>query len=202
MPISRHARITRRAISPRLATRMRWNIVPLATGPFSGHVVVRRFFLASRCRESDRKRPLPSANWGTAPRPVSSLKALTRTDAEQRLTELDRIAVLNKNFDDCSADFGRNLVEDLHRLDNADDGFGRDPGADRHKRGIVRCWGAIKGSHRGTVDCDRAVGRRRSGWRGRGGSLGRGTGGSLRNRWADPRRVSAQIGSAPQRPFL
>src|SRR5271155_5679773 len=126
MPISRQARMTRRAISPRLATKMRWNIMPLATGRSSGHVVGSLVFLASRCRGTVlRKRPFPSGNLGTAQMPARVSRALTRTDAEQRLTKLARISVLHKNLDDCSAALGWNLVEHFHRLVDADDGCGQ-----------------------------------------------------------------------------
>ena len=50
-----------------------------------------------------------------------ALAQALRIDLEQRLVELDRFAVLAQHGDDLAADLGRNLVEDLHRLDDADD---------------------------------------------------------------------------------
>src|SRR5580692_3213855 len=204
MPISRQARITRRAISPRLATRMRWNIVPFATALASTVTpYFRCSYLAGGPRKAVlRKQSFPSGSLGTARKAWKLSTALTRTDAKQRLTEFDRIAVLHEDLDDRSADLGRNLVEHLHRLNDADDCFRRNPRSDRHKRRVVRRCGGIKCAHRGTVNGDRAVGRWRCGWR-----LPK-----VSNRWlrvwsrlmdsfaAD--RVCARIHSPPQGPFL
>src|ERR1700677_1707870 len=176
MPISRHARITRRAISPRLATRMRWNIVRLATGLGPGHVVgsllvfggppfkecglpKEAVFINSRSPAGawERRRSRDEPPW------ITSLWGLTGTDAEQGLPEFDRIAVLHQDLDDCSADLGRNLIEHLHRLDDADDGFGRNSRPDRYEGVVVGGGGGIKRSHRGTIDRDGAIGRARRG---------------------------------------
>src|SRR3569832_2329439 len=70
---SLHARMTRTAISPRLATRTFSNM-------------------------------LGGAN------------------LEQGLTEFDRLGVLDEDGGDHAASFGLDLVHDLHRLDDADNG--------------------------------------------------------------------------------
>src|SRR6185369_11729674 len=69
-PISRHARITRSAISPRFAISTFLNI------------------------------------------------ARSRNDLEQRLTVLDRHAILDEDRDDRAGDIGLDLVHQLHRLDD------------------------------------------------------------------------------------
>src|SRR3954467_11275560 len=71
-PISRHARITRSAISPRFAINTFLNM------------------------------------------------ARSRGDLEQRLTVLDRRAVVDENGDDRAGDVGLDLVHQLHRLDDAE----------------------------------------------------------------------------------
>src|SRR3954463_13722056 len=74
MPSSRHARMTRSAISPRLAIRIFLNTAA----------------------------PL---------RPASG-----RPDAEERLAELHRLAVLRQDLDDPPRLVGLDLVHQLHRL--------------------------------------------------------------------------------------
>ena len=41
-------------------------------------------------------------------------------DFEERLVEFDRFAIVAEDGDDFAADFGRDFVENLHRLDDAD----------------------------------------------------------------------------------
>src|SRR5688572_928751 len=92
MPSSLQARMMRRAISPRFATRMRWNI----------------------------DRELSPAE--------------SRLDQEERLVELDRLLVLDEDLDDGPGHLRLDLVEDLHRLDEAEDGLGRHLVAHLHER--------------------------------------------------------------------
>src|SRR5690606_10152433 len=47
-------------------------------------------------------------------------------DLEQRLAEFDRRAVLDKHCDNLAGGLRRNLVEHLHRFNNADNGVGAD----------------------------------------------------------------------------
>src|SRR6185295_4337092 len=81
MPSSRHARMTRSAISPRLAIRIFLNTAGFPSGPSS----------SSR-----------------------------RADAEERLAELHRLAVLRQDLDDPPRLVGLDLVHQLHRLDDAE----------------------------------------------------------------------------------
>src|SRR4026209_929810 len=76
IPISRHVRITRSAISPRLAMRILWNI---------------------------------------------SRGSAERLHREQRLPELDGLAVLGHDLDDATADLGLYLVHQVHGFDDAED---------------------------------------------------------------------------------
>src|SRR5206468_10246832 len=74
MPISRHARWMRNAISPRLAMRIFSNMVCGVSGS---------------------------------------------ADYEQRLTELDGLAVLHQDLGDGAGHVGIDFVEELHRFDDA-----------------------------------------------------------------------------------
>ena len=49
-----------------------------------------------------------------------------RIDPEQRLAELDRLPVLDQDLGDDAGAAGLDVVEDLHRLDDADDRRRRD----------------------------------------------------------------------------
>src|SRR5207253_8702105 len=75
MPRSRQARITRKAISPRFATRMRWNIGVRGQGPGT--------------RQQGTLLP-----WPLAPGPYLSGRGLYH---EQRLAVLDRLLVLRQD---------------------------------------------------------------------------------------------------------
>src|SRR5690348_3143767 len=94
MPSSLQARMMRRAISPRLAIRMRWK-------------------------------------FGTA---RTTSVGSGRIDAEQGLVELDRLAVLDEDLGDGAGDAGRDVGEDLHRLDDADGRIRPDGRTDRDER--------------------------------------------------------------------
>src|SRR5689334_15730967 len=101
MPRSRQARMTRRAISPRLATRILWNI--------------------SDCRLqiADCHSRLP-VNLQSE---ICNLKSLSACgiDPEQHLPVLDRLLVLDQDLGDDPGALGLDLVIELHRLDQADD---------------------------------------------------------------------------------
>src|SRR5690349_15206359 len=101
MPSSRQARITRSAISPRLATRI---LLYIGSVPF--------------WRGS---RPLTAAV-DLEQRP----DLLPRVDLEQRLAELDRLTVGDQHGHDLARDLCRNLVKDLHGFDQADGRGGAD----------------------------------------------------------------------------
>src|SRR5262245_55639355 len=135
MPSSLQARMIRKAISPRLAMRIRLNI------------------------------------------------SAARVDLEQRLVELDRFTVLAEDGGDLAADFGGNLVEDLHRFNDANDRRGIDAIADFDERlGLGIGPRVERANHRALDDRDvRALGRRR---------LGRRSGASRRSRrqWGGRRR--------------
>src|SRR5687767_5641391 len=88
MPISRHARRMRSAISPRLAIRILLNILS----------------------------PSPPRSGGEG-RGEGHL--LCRLDDEQRLVELHRLLVLDEDLADHARGVGLDLVQHLHRLDDA-----------------------------------------------------------------------------------
>src|SRR5690606_10428635 len=96
-PRSLHARITRSAISPRFAIRMRRN---------TSH-------------------PL---------------------QAEQRLAELDRSAVLHEDRGDLGRELGLDLVHHLHRLDDAQRAVGGDHVADLQQRLVDGRWISVEGA--------------------------------------------------------
>ena len=50
-----------------------------------------------------------------------------RLDTEHRLTEINGLLITNQNFDNRAATFRRYLVENFHRLNDANDGIRRDP---------------------------------------------------------------------------
>src|SRR4029079_11034072 len=122
IPSSLQARMIRRAISPRFATRMRWNT-------------------------------------------TSGL------DQEERLVELHRFLILDEHLDDGPGHLRLDLVEDLHGLDEAEHGLGRDPVADLDERLGARRGGPVERPDDRGIEGDRPVHERRS----RGG-LGRGGG--------------------------
>src|SRR6266849_6414581 len=99
IPISRHARMTRSAISPRLAMRILWNI---------------------------------------------SRGSAQRLHQEERLPELDGLAVLDDDLGDASRHLGLDFVYQLHRLDDADDLPLLDHVALGHERWGVGLGGAVE----------------------------------------------------------
>src|SRR6185436_14897391 len=102
MPSSLQAQMIRRAISPRLAMRMRLYMRPLRL-----------------------------------------------LDLEERLVELNGFAIFHKDGGDSAADLGRDFVEDLHGLDDADRGVHIHFAADFHKRFRLRVrLGIIRADHR------------------------------------------------------
>src|SRR5690606_36372129 len=54
------------------------------------------------------------------------MQTLIRLDHEERLAELYGVAILDENLLNATGALGLDLVEDLHRLDEADDRVGRD----------------------------------------------------------------------------
>src|SRR5689334_15275114 len=108
------------AISPRLATRIRWNIGRLRLSVAGG------WGRAGGMSGADRPGGAPTRG-----------RRSRRGDAEQGLAELDRLAVLDQDLGDRARDAGRDLGEDLHRLDDADGGVGPDGRTDRDEgRGV------------------------------------------------------------------
>src|SRR4051812_35081798 len=118
MPISRHARWMRNAISPRLAMRIFLNM----TAPIS------------RCGRRRVRCGCPGAPWrrpgGCDPRPCVSPCCAGSFDDEERLPELDRLAVLAEDLLHRAGLVGLDLVHDLHGLDDADRVALLDHGAD------------------------------------------------------------------------
>src|SRR5713101_5804804 len=59
--------------------------------------------------------------WNISPGSAQRLgRSAQRLHQEQRLSELDRLAVLHHHLDDASRDLGLDLVHQLHRLDDAE----------------------------------------------------------------------------------
>src|SRR5262245_30546796 len=99
-PRSRQARITRRAISPRFAMRMRWN---MSNSDFGLRISDFEF--------SIRNHQIRNPKWSRG------------FDPEQYLVILDELSILDADLGDDAAAAGGEVVEDLHRLDLADDGL-------------------------------------------------------------------------------
>src|SRR5690606_22501066 len=99
MPISLQARMIRSAISPRFAIRIRLYIG--LAGEEERTACTGRRAAASPHR-------LPHQNGSAA-----------RVDLEQRLAVIHGLFVLDQHRDHASANLGRDLVEDLHRFDDA-----------------------------------------------------------------------------------
>src|SRR5881394_4052611 len=113
-------------------------------------------------------------------------------DDEQRLTELDRAAVLDEYADHSPGHLRLDLVHHLHRLDHAQRVAGLDLGADVDERLRAGRGAAIEGADHRRGDLVPARGR--GGCRGRGGRVGERLLGADRARVrvaADPDRLFA-----------
>src|SRR6185436_3609055 len=69
-----------------------------------------------------------------------------RLEVEERLAELDRLAVLDVDLLDHALDVGLDLVHQLHRLEDAERLAGRDGVALLDERRCSRLRGAVEGS--------------------------------------------------------
>src|SRR6266581_1129413 len=128
MPISRQARIMRRAISPRLAIRIFENMHCRATpaSPFSSR------------RRATQASPLQSAGFYE----------------EEYLPKFHRCTILHQNLRDRPAAFGLDVVENLHRFDHANVGFFIDGGTDGDKGFGLGTWRCIEGANHRALDGD------------------------------------------------
>ena len=80
-------------------------------------------------------------------------------DHEERLSELDGVAVLDAHLGDGARLFCFDLVEDFHRFDQADDGVGADGVSDIDERGGVWVrFGVVGADHRGFDGDESGVG--------------------------------------------
>src|SRR6516225_1463873 len=70
-------------------------------------------------------------------------------DPEQRLAELDEVAVRHQNALDHAGGFGLDAGEHFHDLDEPDGGAGRDLGADGHERRLGGRRGGVELAHHG-----------------------------------------------------
>src|SRR5437763_11476251 len=116
-PISLQARITRRAISPRLAMR---TLEIMRKLPVAG----------SRLPETP-------GNWQPA---TGNPNGASDSHREQLLTVLDRLPILRKHFHDLAVDVRFDFVHQLHRLDDAEHFSFADVIADRHEGIRLRIW--------------------------------------------------------------
>lgn len=91
-----------------------------------------------------------------------------RTDAEQRLSRLNRVAILDKNLSDRPAGVSGDLIEDLHGLNNADHCVVFDSGPDLNKDLILGAGSRIVCPDNRTLDFSQVAGRSRRCWRFRG----------------------------------
>src|SRR6266508_3530484 len=128
MSISLHVQIMRQAISPRLAIRIFLNFL------ISGFIFGPKYNV--QC-------PTPFSSWRTLDLGPWTFELLLKS--EQRLAILNRLSIFNVNLRDFASGLGLNFIHQLHRLDNANHGFGLDAGADLHKRLGIRRRGSIKG---------------------------------------------------------
>src|SRR5436309_3786730 len=77
----------------------------------------------------------------------SSRRGRASFDDEERLTELDGLAVLAQDLADRAGSVGLNLVHDLHRLDDADRITDLDDAADLDERFRAGARGTVEGAH-------------------------------------------------------
>lgn len=61
-------------------------------------------------------------------------------EAEECLTELNGLAIFGADFRDNARDLGFDLIHDLHRFDDANNGVRRDLLADREECRRIRRW--------------------------------------------------------------
>src|SRR6478672_1915197 len=135
--------MTRRAISPRFATRTRWNMLEFRVSSFE--------FRVSRSTRNSKLETRNCSGW---------------VDPEQDLVELDEVAVLDAHLGDGAGTLGRDVVEDLHRLDLADDRVRGDAGADLHVVVLVRGRLGVERADQLAPNLQVLPGRRGRGWGG------------------------------------
>src|SRR5688500_4429522 len=114
--------MTRKAISPRLAMRMRLNMeyrLRRTWFPSSAWEPAACEALLRRSRSGASSSCVPKRSLGTRGTEFC-IPLAAGIHLKQRFVEFDRFAVFAQHGDDLAADLGRNLVEDLHRLDDAD----------------------------------------------------------------------------------
>src|SRR3954449_6455426 len=135
MPSSRQARIIRSAISPRFAMRILENIRGKRRSD------KRRSDGGS---ETERSLSFPSSlRRSVAPSLLVRLRLLYE---EQRLSELDRLPVLDQDLGDRPLHLRLDVVEDFHGLDDADIGVLIDGGSDRHERLCIGTRRGVEGA--------------------------------------------------------
>src|SRR4030095_1512973 len=104
---------------------------------------------ASPRRRSSPRGPRTGHN-ERVPRPCSA----GGVDQEQRLTELDRVRVLDEDLDDPPGHLRFDLVHELHRFEDAEDLSFLDEIADAHVRLRGRRRGAVEGADHRRLDGD------------------------------------------------
>src|SRR5262245_4397746 len=77
---------------------------------------------------------------------IAGVARLGSPDGEQPLAVLDRLAVLDVHAHDLTVVLGRDLVHQLHRLDDAEDLIFLHALANLDKRGSTGLRGGVKGS--------------------------------------------------------
>jgi len=113
MPISRHARWMRRAISPRLAMSIFSNI--------RGNV---RRQESSVYKQITRSAGIAEQRWASLHTPLTILPSALLfwqdlADQEQRLAVFDRLAVFHQNLLDHAGFVGVDFIEQFHGFDDA-----------------------------------------------------------------------------------
>src|SRR2546426_7487792 len=175
MPSSRHARMTRTAISPRLAMRSLRNTstslpcLPGLPSPTAGSNSPAHDWLEGRegVTESVQTRQTRKARQAR-----ETILGSGDIHEHQRLSVFDRGGIFDQNADDAAADLALNLVKQFHRLDDAHRLAGLDHVALADKRRRVGLGRAKERPHHRGGDGDQMV----TGYRGHGGG-GRGPGG-------------------------
>src|SRR2546426_8444192 len=189
MPSSRHARMTRTAISPRLAMRSLRNTstslpcLPGLPSPTAGSNSPAHDWLEGRegVTESVQTRQTRKARQAR-----ETILGSGDIHEHQRLSVFDRGGIFDQNADDAAADLALNLVEQFHRLDDAHRLAGLDHVALADKRRRVGLGRAKERTdHRGG-DGDQMVTGHGGGGRGGGGGGGGGRGPGARGGGEDP----------------